>query len=142
MHPRLDEVREWLYKARSDLLSARILMEHDPSVLDTAAFHCQQTAEKVLKAFLVWKGVRFEKAHSLTYLLDLCEAKEAGLAPLRERAEILAPFAVEIRYPGEAMEVSREEAQETLAAAEAVWDSILSLLPSEFHPLLSEGGSE
>jgi hypothetical protein len=28
-----DEVREWLQKAQNDLLSARILMQHDPPVL-------------------------------------------------------------------------------------------------------------
>jgi len=67
MNPRLEEAREWLQKAKSDLLSAQILMRHDPPVLDTASFHCQQAVEKLLKAFLVWKAVPFEKVHSLTY---------------------------------------------------------------------------
>lgn len=47
MNPRLDEVREWLQKAEKDLLSARILLKHDPPVLETACFHCQQVAEGV-----------------------------------------------------------------------------------------------
>ena len=42
MRPEQDEVKAWLQKARNDLLSARILMEHDPPVRDTACFHCQQ----------------------------------------------------------------------------------------------------
>jgi hypothetical protein len=62
---RLDEVRAWVQKAQNDLLSARILLEHKPPILDTAAFHCQQAVEKGLKAFLVWKEVPFEKVHSL-----------------------------------------------------------------------------
>ena len=49
-------VKEWLQKAKNDLLSARILLEHDPPVLDTACFHCQQTVEKGLKAFLIWNA--------------------------------------------------------------------------------------
>jgi len=73
MNHALDEVREWLQKGRNDLLSAQILIEHDPPVLDTASFHCQQAVEKALKAFLAWKAVPFEKVHSLIYLLDLCE---------------------------------------------------------------------
>ena len=77
MTPRLDEIREWLQKAKNDLLSAQILMKHEPPVLDTASFHYQQAVEKVLKAFLVWKGVSFEKVLSLTYFSDLCEAQEA-----------------------------------------------------------------
>ena len=133
MNPRLEEAREWLQKAKSDLLSAQILIRHDPPVLDTASFHCQQAVEKLLKAFLVWKAVPFEKVHSLTYLLDLCELKEPGFASLREGVEALTPYAIEVRYPGEVMEVSPEEAQEALATAEAVWDFVLKLLPGEIH---------
>jgi len=133
MNPGVDEIKEWLQKARNDLLSARILMQHDPSVLDTASFHCQQAVEKVLKAFLVWKAMPFEKVHSLTYLLDLCQGQEPGFASVRERAETLAPYAIEIRYPGAVMEISQQEAEEALAIAEMMWDFVLRLLPDETH---------
>lgn len=53
MPPRSDEVKAWLQKAANDLLSARILLEHDPPVMETACFHCQQGVEKALKAFLL-----------------------------------------------------------------------------------------
>jgi HEPN domain-containing protein len=52
-----------------------------------AAFHCQQAVEKTLKAFLVWRSVRFERVHSLVYLIDLCEAQDAAFAVLREYGE-------------------------------------------------------
>ena len=133
MNPRLDEIREWLQKAKNDLVSAQILIEHDPPVFDTGSFHCQQAVEKLLKAFLVWKGVSFEKVHSLTYFLDFCEAQEPTFGSLRERAETLAPYAVEIRYPGAVMEVTPNEAQEALAAAQAVWNFVVDLLPTETH---------
>jgi HEPN domain-containing protein len=142
MNHALDEVREWLQKGGNDLLSAQILIEHVPPVLDTASFHCQQAVEKALKAFLAWKAVPFEKVHSLIYLLDLCEVEEPGLASLRNRAETLAPYAVEIRYPGVMMEVSLEEAQEALAIAEAVWDFVMGLLPRELYGSLPGESSE
>ncbi len=53
---------------------------------------------------------------------------------MRERAEALAPYAVEIRYPGAVMEVSPTDAQEALATAEALWDFIIDLLPQEAKP--------
>lgn len=137
----LDEVKEWLHKARNDLLSARILMEHDPPVLDTALFHCQQAVEKVLKAFLVWKAVPFERVHSLTYLLDLCEAQDATVASLREQAEMLTPFAVEVRYPGAEVGISREQALDALVAAGAIWKCLLDLLPAELRTF-TEGSPE
>ena len=138
MNPKRAEGKEWLYKGSNDLISARVLLEHEPPLLETACFHCQQAVEKTLKAFLVWKGVRFEKVHSLTYLLDLCEAEELEFTSLRARAETLAPFAVEIRYPGEMTEVPREEAQGALATAKTVWNFVLNLLPHELHPSPAE----
>ena len=82
---------------------------------------------------MAWKAVRFEKVHSLTYLLDVCEAEEPGFASLRKRTETLAPFAVEIRCPGEVMEVSRDEAMDALTTAEAVWKFVLNLLPEDLR---------
>ncbi len=134
MNPNLEEVKEWLHKARNDLLSARILIKHDPPVLDTALFHCQQSVEKLLKGFLAWKSTQFEKVHSLTYLLDLCEVKEPRFVSLRDQIETLAPYAVEVRYPGEVLDITQEEAQEALATVEAIWDFVLSLLPYEIRP--------
>jgi len=131
MNPRLDEARAWLQKAEQDLLSARILLEHDPPVLETACFHCQQAVEKALKAYLVWKAVRFEKVHSLTYLLDLCEAQKPEFVSLRDKAETLAPYAIEVRYPGSSADISREEAREALAATETIWSFTLDLIDVE-----------
>jgi HEPN domain-containing protein len=53
MKPVSDEIKAWLNKASSDLLAPQILVEHSTHALGPAAFHCQQTAEKVLKAFLI-----------------------------------------------------------------------------------------
>jgi len=102
MNHALDEVREWLQKGRNDLLSAQILIEHDPPVLDTASFHCQQAVEKALKAFLAWKAVPFEKVHSLTYLLDLyARWNSQGWHPcgIGRRLWLLMPwkFAIRVR---------------------------------------------
>ncbi len=142
MNPLLEEARAWLCKAKGDLLSARILVEHSPLVLGPAAFHCQQAVEKTLKAFLVWQSVPFEKVHSLVYLMDLCEAKEPGFASWREEVENLSPYAVEIRYPGDVLEVSPEEARTALASAEAVWDFVLGLLPRELRLSIPPEGEE
>jgi HEPN domain-containing protein len=67
MTARSDEVKAWFQKTVNDMRSARILLEHDPPVLETACFHCQQDVEKAFKAFLVWKAIPFEKVHSLSY---------------------------------------------------------------------------
>ena len=43
---------------------------------------------------------------------------------MREETESLSPYAVEIRYPDDAPEISLEEARQALAATEAVWDFV------------------
>lgn len=131
MEPLSEEIQAWLDKANSDLLAAQILIEHSTLALGPAVFHCQQTAEKALKAFLIFKRVPFDRVHNLVYLLDLCETVEPSFAVLREAAESLTPYAVEVRYPGDMLEISLEEAQQALAAAQAVWRQVLSFLPWE-----------
>ena len=44
--------RQWLLKAEHDVASAERLIAGDPPYLDTAVYHCQQAAEKALKAYL------------------------------------------------------------------------------------------
>ncbi|MDI6793295.1 MAG: HEPN domain-containing protein, partial [bacterium] len=38
-------------------------------------FHAQQTAEKSIKAILIWEGIKFRKTHDLSELIDLCLAR-------------------------------------------------------------------
>ncbi|MBF0282593.1 MAG: HEPN domain-containing protein, partial [Zetaproteobacteria bacterium] len=47
------EVEQWLLKANSDLNSAKALLSLD--LRDTGVYHCQQAAEKALKAYLSWR---------------------------------------------------------------------------------------
>lgn len=48
------EVRDWLRLARQDLLLAERALHQAPPLLESGGLHCQQAAEKSLKAFLVW----------------------------------------------------------------------------------------
>lgn len=119
------KVSAWLDKAHNDLVSAEVLIAHQPAILDTACFHCQQAAEKYLKAFLVFKDLSFEKSHSMTYLINLCVAAEPTFEQMQEQAELLTPFAIEVRYPGAALLPSLEEAQEALTAAQTIRNFVL-----------------
>jgi HEPN domain-containing protein len=63
-------VRAWLAKAQSDLGTARKLANGPDTYLDTAIYHCQQAAEKAIKALLVQNDLRFEKTHDLEVLIQ------------------------------------------------------------------------
>ena len=71
MDERTQELAQaWLKKAASDLRTARLGFETPDGPLDTAIYHCQQTAEKSVKAFLTLHGLAFEKTHDIARLAE------------------------------------------------------------------------
>jgi HEPN domain-containing protein len=111
-----DLARGWMLKADSDLRSARACLAAGSP--DTACFHCQQTAEKSLKAFLIFHSINFPFTHDLGRLIALCGQKGAGFHALLADATSLNPYAVEMRYDDEFWP-SPEEVAEQLTRAEA-----------------------
>jgi HEPN domain-containing protein/predicted nucleotidyltransferase len=67
---------------------------------DQACFHCQQSAEKYLKALLVEQSQPAPRTQVLEDLISLLLPHHASLAPLRRGARFLTRFAVATRYPG------------------------------------------
>ena len=55
------EVRAWLRKADDDLRGAQVDLAAAPPLVEDALFHCQQAAEKAMKAFLTAHDVTFRK---------------------------------------------------------------------------------
>lgn len=128
---RIAETKRWLVRAREDLRAAEHDFGADPPLLSTIVFHCQQAAEKSVKAFLVWHERPFRKTRDLVELGQLCVGLDVSLEPLLRRAAPLTEYAWKFRYPGEPEEPSREETQEALAIAREVYDAIITRLPVE-----------
>jgi len=72
MSPKEELVKEWLRLADDDLRLAGLTMKDDEPVYWAAAFHCQQAAEKSLKAFLAYNEYHVEKTHDIEFLVKLC----------------------------------------------------------------------
>ncbi len=124
----------WLRRAGSDLRAAAVGLAADPPLLADAAFHCQQAAEKALKAFLTWHDTPFRRTHDLAELGRQCIALDGSLEPACQRADRLTVYAWSFRYPGEVEEPWREEVEEALILAREVYDVVLSRLPPEVRP--------
>ena len=90
----------WVRKAEEDWDGACELAARKPPLRDLACFHCQQAAEKYLKALLQESGAAIPKTHDLEDLLDLLLPHDLTLAPLRRGLSSLSRYAVEYRYPG------------------------------------------
>ena len=94
------QTAQWVPKAEEDWVGARGLAARTPPLRDLTCFHCQQAAEKYLKALLQETGAVVPRTHDLDDLLDLLLPFDATLAPLRRGLHSLTRYAVEYRYPG------------------------------------------
>ncbi len=130
----LAEVKGWLKRAASDLRAAELAREAVPPLLDTAVFHCQQAAEKALKAFLVLHGRTFRKTHSIEEIGEAAIRIDTTLREVVDRAVPLTEYAWKFRYPGEQDEPAAAEADEALHAARGVLGVVLARIPAAAHP--------
>lgn len=126
-----EAIQKWLTIAQHDLASARKLAQEPEPLLDTAIYHCQQAAEKALKALLVFHDLPFEKTHDLEVLMGLAGSRAAGFSELLDLADLLTPYATAFRYPGEFVEPTPQEFAEALSASEKIVRLVLSVLPAE-----------
>lgn len=103
----LEAARLLLAKARQDEFVLEQFVANPKAADETFGFHAQQAAEKLLKAALAARGVRYPHTHRLGDLLDL--AREQGVMVPEEFESLhrLTPFAVEYRYEFFAEEVDK-----------------------------------
>ncbi len=102
--------------------------------MEGALFHCQQTAEKALKAFLTWHDVRFRRVHDLDEIGRQCVEVDRTLEPLVERAEPLSEYASRFRYPGAAYEPHVEEGQAAMELVREVLEAVSIRLARDLRP--------
>ena len=108
----------WVRKAEADMVGARILDQSKPLLNDLICFHCQQAAEKYLKALLQEWLIVPPRTHELVVLLDLLLPRDPKLRSLRRKLNSLNRYAVQVRYPDK--NPRRRESRTALRHAESV----------------------
>ncbi len=93
------EAQAWLTKADHDLETARRVVASRPPITDTAVYHCQQAAEKALKAVLLQHDQPVRKSHDLVALITHCAKIDPDFSRWVNVAAILTPYATHYRYP-------------------------------------------
>ncbi len=118
----MNEARTWFEFARTDLRVAE-LAKND-GLFNQACFHAHQAVEKLLKGFLLSRGQRVPRTHSLLELGKLARARGFP-AELLEKIRILDAYYLPTRYPDSLPRLSdlpkSAEAEEALAVATEVW---------------------
>ena len=70
--------------------------------------------------------IEFPKTHDIRRLRQLVARRDATLAERLERADVLTPYGVDMRYPEEFEIVSQKQAEDVVALAEWVKAEILT----------------
>jgi HEPN domain-containing protein len=121
---------EWLNFAEMDLSSSKHLLMLRPLPIEIVCFHCQQTAEKMLKAFIVLQNVIPPKIHNLIELCTICEQYNATFTELEPKLKILNQYSVTPRYPGE-FTLFEHDANTAIKYAEAVLNFTKPFFPQK-----------
>lgn len=123
-----DFVQQWLKKAESDLQAAKILLNTQMDDYYPCAFHSQQAAEKLLKAYLVRHQIEFRKTHDLDEILNLTHSIDTSLRDEIESCVSLTPYGAEFRYPGQYPVVEHKTAENAYSQSQAVKEAVMRRL--------------
>jgi HEPN domain-containing protein len=118
--------RGWVRKAESDFRLAVTIARGTKPFHDEQCFHCQQSAEKYLKAIMEEHGLTIPKTHILVALVNLLAPHHNSLRSLRRGVDFLTRFAVDTRYPGDA--ANKRQAMSALRWASQVRDACRTIL--------------
>lgn len=138
----MEEYKEWLTFARTDFESAKYLegAPFYPRPLNVICYHCQQAAEKAVKALIVYFGSQggMPKVHDISFLLNQIKnivQQRKGIEidhSLLVMADSLSKYGVAPRYPNE-IEVDEYQVKKALSDSETIlnWvDDVIATQPT------------
>lgn len=121
-----EAVERWMRFAREDLKMAELALGE--GMYNQVCFHAQQCVEKLLKAFIQFKGDVHPQSHKLADLLS--SISESPFDELRGDILLLDRFYIPARYP-DALPGSfpkglptKKDAQEAMAVAQQVFRKV------------------
>ena len=124
-------VQRWLEFAQDDLLAAkRLFNDYHPKMLEASCYHCQQAAEKALKAYLVLQEYEFPYVHDCRKLCLHCADYDGAFVEYVDDCADLSPYATRARYPQED-EMDEPEVKTALRKAERIVSFCAGLIAPE-----------
>lgn len=91
---------DWLDRANEDILTAKHLKDFG-ECHNSAAFHCQQTIEKALKAYILLKSNMLEDGHNLSWLCKRAMKYDRKFGKWLGESAALSHCYIETRYPSD-----------------------------------------
>ena len=116
------EVLVWIEFAKTDLGVAKHLLEaYYPKPLEIICYHAQQTAEKAIKALVIFHGAQggLPKNHNLSFLLEQIKNMKEIPEEYYDYADTLTPYGIVVRYPNE-LNLEETHAVKAIECAEKI----------------------
>ena len=120
-----DIVNEWLEIAYEDYDdTAQYLFDNKcPKPLEIICYHCQQSAEKSLKAYICANDIEISKTHEVGLLCRQCSELDDSFSHFQEDCEDLELYATRTRYPGR-IEIENNDAEKSLMQALKLYEFV------------------
>ncbi len=123
--------------ALADLEAARVLAAANNR---NAIYHCEQAAEKIIRAVLTSEGVYAGVGHQLEGMVDRVPDENPTKQALRG-VEYLAAYATTFRYPTTSGRIPRTPSQQELADAVTRVEAVLLDVARRFEVDLADPSS-
>lgn len=123
----IKEAQEWQRLADMDLRTAEYLLSMSPLPVEIICYHCQQSAEKYLKGYLVFCGIAPPKMHDLDELCKLCIKSTDSFKSISDKCSDLTAYGVQPIYPMELI-LEEKDMQHALESAKAIKNFVLSII--------------
>jgi HEPN domain-containing protein len=123
-----DIVTEWLQASYDDYDSAKYLFDRpNKKALETICYHCQQSAEKSLKAFLCANNITIPRTHDTGILYLRCAEINSTFSKFQRICEEFTIYATETRYPIR-IEIDEATTERLLQQALDIYNFVVNLI--------------
>lgn len=118
------ETKQWLRLAEMDYgVAEHLFQTYHPKPYEIICYHCQQSAEKAIKAIIIGEGAQggLPKLHDLSFLLNQIKKAVSIDEKYYDYADTLTPYGISIRYPNELF-LEERHAREALRMSKEILD--------------------
>jgi len=117
--------KDWLYFAESDFIAAKAIINSDDIRIGPILYLVQQSVEKSLKTYLIYKKHPLKKTHDLVELVKFCALSDPEFMTLIDAANELSPCVSKVRYPDSCFDMpSVSTAEWAIKKAEMIFDFV------------------
>ena len=118
---------DWYRFGDMDLEAAETLRDYSSQKpLEIICYHCQQSAEKYLKGYLIENGEKAPRTHDLRLLQGLCYKIDPTFDDIADACDALTIYSIQPRYPAES-HIGEKESFQAISEAKTVRAFVLKL---------------